>query len=152
MPYTDTTPPATAVKALVEGQVPWVFELARRLPRMKIARTEAIAKPGGLYEVNAWIENRGYLPFPTAMGRRNQRPAPAVVTLKGSGLTFLTGRARTPITEIDGNKAIKLHWLVRKTQPGPFEVSVACPLAGSDAATIASVPAPGVRPAAGDAR
>ena len=37
----------------------------------------------GVYAVTVWVENTGYLPFPTAMGRKNQHVPPAVVTLDG---------------------------------------------------------------------
>ncbi|HEY3384354.1 MAG TPA: M14 family metallopeptidase [Vicinamibacterales bacterium] len=112
-PFTDTTPPAPMVKTLLDGQVPWVLELAKKLPRLKILKSDVQAKGAGVYAVKLWIENSGYLPFPTAMGRKNLHTPPAVVTLSPKDVTFLSGRTRTPIAEIDGGRSVKLEWLIQ---------------------------------------
>jgi len=65
------------IKTLVDGQVPWALTLAEKLPRLKILRSEAVAKGGGVYELTVWVENTGYLPYPIAMGKRNMRVPPA---------------------------------------------------------------------------
>jgi hypothetical protein len=35
-----------------------------------------------------------------------------VVTLRGEGITFLGGRSRTPISDIEGGKTAKVQWLI----------------------------------------
>jgi hypothetical protein len=117
VPFTDTTPPASMVKPLLDGQVPWVLKLAEKLPRLKILKSEAQAKGAGVYALTLWVENAGYLPFPTAMGRKNLHVPPAIVLLGGKDgakdVTFLSGRARSTINEIDGGRSVKLEWLVQ---------------------------------------
>ncbi len=136
VPFADTTPPASSVRALLDGQVPWVFDLAKRLPRLKVLRTEAVARGGGVYDVTVWVENRGYLPFPTAMGKRNQHPRPAVLILKGAGVTLLSGRERTPVLEVGGGASVKLRWLVHADKPAQIDLVLESPNAWNDAAQI----------------
>ncbi|MCD6598791.1 MAG: hypothetical protein J7L04_13945, partial [Bacteroidales bacterium] len=112
VPYVDNTPPADMIDSLLTVQVPWVFEIAKKLPMLKILKTETKSIGGGVYEVNVWIENSSYLPFPTAMGNRNKQPAPAIVTIDGANVTILSGKKRTPVTSLNGLQSKKLTWMV----------------------------------------
>jgi hypothetical protein len=136
VPYTDTTPPASMIQRLVEGQVSWLFTLAEKLPRVKIARTDLVSKGGGVHELTVWVENTGSLPFPTAMGKRNQRVGPAVVTLDGNGFSLLSGRKRTPINDIDATRSVKLRWLLLADKPTVVNLALGSPNAWSDAAEV----------------
>ena len=141
VPFADTTPPASMVKPLLDGQVPWVLKLAEKLPRLKILKSEAQAKGAGVYALTLFVENAGYLPFPTAMGRKNLHVPPAIVLLGAKDgardLTFLSGRARMTINEIDGGRSAKLEWLVQvpPAMTG-IDVSVESANAGGDTGRI----------------
>jgi hypothetical protein len=138
VPYTDTTPPASMVQKLLDGQVPWVLKLAERLPRLKVLRSEAKARGAGVYTLTLWVENTGYLPFPTAMGRKNQHVPPAIVTLAAKDLTFLQGRPRTPVNGIDGLRSVKLEWVVQAAPTvAGIDVTLESANAGGDTARIA---------------
>jgi hypothetical protein len=143
VPFGDTTPPATLVKPLLEGQVPWIVKLAERLPRLRILKSEVEPKGGGVYGVSLWVENAGALPFPTAMGQKNQHVAPAVVTLEGKGLTFLSGRARTAIPAVDAGRSAKLQWLVQAPAAAAVEARLQSANAWGDTATITLAQAQG---------
>jgi hypothetical protein len=136
-PYADTTPPPAMIKSLVEGQAPWLLELAKKLPRLKIGPTRVEAKGAGVYALTAWVENTGSLPFPTAMGKKNQHVAPAVLTLDGKGLTFLSGRKRTPINDVDAGRSVKLEWLIQAPERGALDLVLESTNAWSDRGTIA---------------
>lgn len=136
VPFADTTPPATMLGTLLDGQVPWVVTLAEKLARLKIAKTEVTAKGGGVHELVVWVENTGSLPFPTAMGKRNQQPAPAIVTLKIAGAKLLSGKARTPIKELGARKATKLKWLVQANRTEVIRVALESASAWNDAAEV----------------
>ena len=96
VPYADTTPPAAMLTTLLDGQVPWVLTLAEKLARLRIAKTEVTARGGGVHELTVWVENTGSLPFPTAMGKRNQQPAPAVVSAQDRGRHAALGQGPDP--------------------------------------------------------
>jgi hypothetical protein len=136
VPYADTTPPPSMIKTLVDGQVPWVLQLAERLPHATILKAEAVAKGAGVYELNVWIENTGYLPFPTAMGKRNQRVPPAIVVVKGAGVTLLQGRERTRVDELGGHGSAKLTWLLKADQPASVDVTLDSATVWTDAASV----------------
>ena len=137
VPFADNTPPPTALRPLLDGQVPWVLKLAEKLARLKIQKTEVKAKSAGLYEVTLWVENSGTLPFPTAMGRKNQHVGPAVVTLRGEGITFLGGRSRTPISDIEGGKTAKVQWLIHAPAGDKaMQVTLESPNAWGDTAQV----------------
>ncbi len=144
VPFTDATPPASMVKALLDGQVPWVISLSEKLPQLKVLKTEAKAKGAGVYAITLWVENTGYLPFPTAMGRKNQHVPPAIVTLAAKDVTFLQGRARTPVSAVDGLGNVKLEWIVQvpATLAG-IDVTLESANAGGDTGRIALVAAQG---------
>ena len=92
----------------------------------------------GVYAIAVWVENTGYLPFPTAMGRKNQHVPPAILTLAGKDLTFLQGRSRTPITSVDGLRGVKLEWVVQApTTLAGIDVVVESANAGGDTGRIA---------------
>ncbi|MCK7535351.1 MAG: hypothetical protein MZV63_32405 [Marinilabiliales bacterium] len=56
----------------------------KKLPSLKIAEARVTEKGGGVYQIEAWVTNDGYLPFPTAMGKRNKIPATGgIITLEG---------------------------------------------------------------------
>ena len=76
------------------------------------------------------------------MGRKNRHVPPAVLLFGGKGgakdVTFLSGRARTPINEVDGGRSVKLEWLVQvpPTVTG-IELALESPTAWGDAGRIA---------------
>lgn len=136
VPYADTTPPAAKIEPLLKGQVPWAFEIAAKMARVKIGKTEVKSLGGGVYAVEVWVENAGYLPYPTAMGRRNNRIIPAIVTLEGKDFTIVEGKKRSLVPAIDGYGAQLVRWLVRADKPVKVEVKASTRIAWSDSKTL----------------
>lgn len=136
-PFADTTPPEKMIEGLVEGQAPWVFEVAKKMARVRIA--DAAVKPlgAGLYEVKAWIENTGDLPYPTAMAGRNQRVLPVVVTLAGDGVTIVQGKKRSLVPSVPARGAQAVTWLVRSAKPVKIEIKSETRSAWRDSRTVA---------------
>lgn len=124
VPFIDNTPPVSMLDSLLTTQAPWVLELIKKLPDLKILKSEVTAQGSNIYELKIWVENTGYLPFPTAMGKRNKQPAPAIVTIEGKGIHFLSGTKRVPILSIEGNKNQKLTWLLQIEDPGEVVVKL----------------------------
>jgi hypothetical protein len=135
-PFIDNTPPAAMVDSLLDLQLPYVFELVKRLPSLQFSDTKLTEKGGGVYQLEAWVTNEGYLPFPTAMGKRNKIPAPAVITLSGEGIEILSGKKRTPVTEMGGKKSERYIWLVRAPKKGAMTLQLESKQAGTDSKQI----------------
>ena len=112
-PFAASTPPAAMVRNLLQGQVPWIFDLAEKLPRLHIGKTVSEPLGSGVFRLKVWVENAGYLPFPTAMGSHNNRVPPAVITLKGDDLALIEGLKRTPVREIGGSQSKLYSWIIR---------------------------------------
>lgn len=136
VPYTDGSPPPEMIRGLLEGQVPWILRVAEKLPRLKILKSEATPKGASVYELTVWVHNAGELPFPTAMGKRNRRVGPAVVTVRSEGLVLLSGKSRTVIPDLDALKSIKLTWLIQSEKPRTLFLTLESPNAWGDAAEI----------------
>ena len=136
IPYSDNTPPPAMVDSLIRAQVPWIFKLTEQLPLLKISDTKITPKGGGLYQLEAWISNEKYLPYPTAMGKKNKQPAPVVCTLEGNGLTFLSGKKRMVIESIPGLKKSKLTWLIQAEKGTGLTLNLNSKSAGNDTKQI----------------
>jgi hypothetical protein len=135
-PYAETTPPPEMIKLLLEGQVPWIFKLVEKLPRMKILKTDVASKGANVYELTVWVHNSGELPFPTAMGKRNQHVGPAALTIGGSDIVFLSGKKRTAINAIDAMKSTKLTWLIRSEKLQALQLTLESVNAWGDSAEV----------------
>jgi hypothetical protein len=136
VPFADTTPPAAKIEPLLKGQLPWTFEIVAKMARIRLGKTEVKPLGGGVYAVEAWVENAGYLPYPTAMGRRNNRNLPVIVTLEGKDVTIVEGKKRSLVQAVDGNSAQQVRWLVRAEKPVKIEIKATTRLAWCDAKTL----------------
>lgn len=136
VPYISNTPPPKMIENLLKGQVPWVFTLTEKMARIKISKTEVKPLGGGLYQVKAWIENVGYLPYPTAMGKRNTRILPVVVTIEGANYEIIEGKKRSLIQAINGHKTQMVSWLIQSVKPVKLKIKAATNIAWKDTKEI----------------
>jgi hypothetical protein len=116
VPYVFTTPPVKMADSLIGIQLPWIFTLVDKLPSLSIADYKVKSLGSNVYTLDIWVENTKYLPFPTAMGKRNNQPAPAVLTLEADGLEILQGLKRTPIRSVDGFQSVKISFVIRMSK------------------------------------
>jgi hypothetical protein len=136
VPFTYTTPPAEMVQGLLEGQVPWIFKLSEKMARIKITKAEAVGLGSDLYRIKVWVENSGYLPYPTAMGQRNNRIIPVVVTLEGSEHEILEGKKRNLIKSIGGHSTQLVSWIIRTNSPEELTAKATTSIAWTDEAPV----------------
>ncbi len=113
-PWSLWTPPADEARARAEKLLPFARQLAGMLPELAVARVDVTPRAKDVWLVEAWVENRGLLPYPTHQGQRCERPSPVVVTATGDGLSLLEGRERTVLGPLAGSGgAARARWLVR---------------------------------------
>ncbi len=136
VPYSCTTPPYEWADSLLNLQVPWILKLAGELPDLHIYETLTTAKGNGIYQLDIWVENRAFIPFPTDMGSRNRQPAPAVLTLEGEQVKFISGYKRTPIPRVGGKARVKTTLIIQMEKPGDIELRLESKTAGHDLQTI----------------
>jgi Zinc carboxypeptidase len=136
VPYADNTPPAKMIDGLLKGQVPWVFEVAKKMARIKIADARVRNLGGGVYEVKVWVENTGGLPYPTAMAGRNQRVLPVIVTLAGQGFDIVAGKKRSLVQAVPSYGSTSVTWIVRASKPVKIEVRAETQIAWGDSRSV----------------
>jgi hypothetical protein len=136
VPYADNTPPPSMIENLLKGQVPWVFEVAKKMPHIKIASAEAKTIGTDVYEVKVRVENTGFLPYPTAMARRNERILPVIVILDGPGIKFLDGRKRTLIPAVAGFSTQTATWIIQSDKPVKIDIKAETQIAWRDARSL----------------
>jgi hypothetical protein len=136
VPFAANTPPPAMIEGLLKGQVPWVLEIAKKMARIRIADAAVKRLGAGVYEVKAWIENSGELPYPTAMGRRNTRILPAVVTLDGPGFEIVEGKKRSLVPAVQARGAQVVTWIVRAEKPIKITIKAETPNAWGDARPV----------------
>jgi len=112
-PFVTSTPPATQIDSLCRMQLPWLLTLTTKLPDLQLMKEVVTDLGAGVYRLEIFVENRGLLAYPIAMGAKNRQPAPVVVILEGEGLEFLEGYQRTPLGDIGGNQVKKLTWTIK---------------------------------------
>jgi len=136
VPYINQNPPAEQIKTILDPQIPWIFELASNRARLSIHSSKVKELGAGLYRLSVWVENTGLLPYPTAMGKRNERTAPVVVSLEGEGIECLSGKKRELISSVGGHSVAKAEWLIRVKNPVSIRIRMTSNYAGSDLKTV----------------
>jgi hypothetical protein len=70
------------------------------------------------------------------MGKRNQHVGPAVFTIGGNDIVFLSGKKRTAINAIDAMKSTKLTWLIRSEKLQALQLTLESANAWGDSAEV----------------
>lgn len=136
VPYASNTPPAEMIETLLTGQIPWVLKITEKMARIKIAKTEVKSLGNGLYQIKAWVENSSYLPYPTAMGQRNNRIVPVIVTITGKNFKILEGKKRSLIKSIGGHQTKMISWIVQARKPVKLDLKASTRIAWKDTKSI----------------
>lgn len=134
-PYLETTPPAEKMDSLLQKQLPWLMQLSKKLPAISVADQKITDLGAGVCRVELYIENKGYLPYPIAMGERNKQPAPVMVILDGN-LEILEGLKRTPLGTIGGNQVKKLEWLIKAGKTETISVKIESAVFGTEVKSV----------------
>lgn len=130
--FVRTTPAYEDAEKMIKLQMPWVFELVKKLPSLSIMKTKVETISADVYKLEVWAHNENYLPFPTAMGTRNSRPAPAVLLIDGKDILLVDGLKRTAIHKIDGLKTVKLSYLIQAKKGTEVSIKLESKFAGRD--------------------
>lgn len=122
-PYLETTPKVSSAEPLLKTHIPWLLQLTGKMPHIFVADNKITSHGAGVYKLELYIENRGFLPYPVSMGQRNSQPAPVVVVLEGD-FELLEGLKRTPAGAIGGNQVKKMTWMLKAGKKTELTVKV----------------------------
>ncbi len=117
VPFTDNTPQPEEIEELLSAQVPWTLELAGKLPRVSLAEVKVENLGSGVSKIEAVVRNEGEIPYPIAMGARNGRILPVIVTLDNPGITVLEGKPRIQVYSVPAGGTAVAKWLVKTDSP-----------------------------------
>ncbi len=131
VPYLETTPKAEKIDSLLLVQLPWLLQLSKKLPNISFAKEKITEQGAGIFKLEIYVENKGYLPYPIAMGQRNNQPAPIVVILDGD-FEILEGTKRTPLVSIGGNQVKKISWLIKADKKSTISAKIESVVFGTD--------------------
>lgn len=137
VPWSDLAPAPEEADSLIGKQLPFVRRLAGMLPGLSIERVEVRKRSSGVWEIDAWVVNSGFLPYPTYQGKRCGRPAPAAVTIDPGKGTILEGRERElPGLLAGSGGSSKLSWLVQGNEGEKIVMELFSFSAGKDVREI----------------
>lgn len=135
-PFVTSTPPASLIDTLCKAQLPWLLNLSTKLPDLRLMKEEITGLGAGVYRLELFVENKGVLSYPTAMGARNKQPSPVVVILEGDDLEFLEGYKRTPLGDIGGNQVKKLTWTIKTSKSTILKARIESVIFGNEVKQI----------------
>ena len=136
VPFTDNTPPPAMIEKLLKGNVPWVFTVVEKIAKVRINKTAVKPLGKGLYSVKAWAENKGFIPYPTAMGIRNVRISPVVLSLGPGNYRIIEGKKRALIKSLKGNSVKMVKWIVYSKKPLKLQIKLTTQNAGHDSRQV----------------
>lgn len=130
-PFVTSTPPAAQIDSLCKVQLPWLLQLSKKLPDIQIMKEVVTDLGAGVYRLELFVENKGVLPYPTAMGARNKQPAPVILILEGEKLEFLEGYKRTPLGDFGGNQVRKITYTIKTEKNSLIKARIESVIFGS---------------------
>lgn len=136
IPYSGLIPKKEMIQELIRKQVPFIFHLAKLLPRVKIAKVEVKRIATEIWRIQAWVKNTGFLPYPTFHGKITKRPAPLMLLMDHKNL-LLEGKPRVVISQLEGSGGVeKITWLVRGPLNDTITLRLTSPSIGEDVVTV----------------
>ena len=112
VPFIETTPRETQIDSILDIHLPWLLELTKYLPVISFGDEIITDLGSGVYKLDLYIQNEGYLSYPIAMGQRNNQPAPVIIIIEGD-FELLEGLKRIPLNAIGGKQVKKMSWLLK---------------------------------------
>ncbi len=137
VPYTDTTPPAKMIDGLLKGQVPWVFEVAKKMARIKIA--DAKVKTLGARRLRGQGLDREHRrpALPDGHGpAQRARSCPSSSPSAGQGFDIVEGKKRSLVPAVPGHGSQTVTWIVRAAKPVKIEIKAETQTAWRDSRSV----------------
>ena len=137
-PYATANPPAAELTGLGESHARFAVYLTSLFADVRIADVQVTNHGGGVFEINADIENIGFLPTSTTQGVTSRSVAPTMVQLGIDPANLLTGAAKTSFfSRLDGSGTRESYtWVIQGRQGASVELKVRSQKGGSDSATV----------------
>ena len=138
LPQVTTNPPAADLADLGRRHGEFLVRLAGMLPRVRIVDTGVTAHGGGVFTVEAEVENTGYFPTALAHGVTADAVDPTTIQIQVEPDAVLTGADKTSaIRSLDGSGSReRFTWVIRGRSGQEVEIRVRAEKGGTDVATV----------------
>jgi hypothetical protein len=137
-PYVTTNPPVEALAELGESHGRFLAHLGGMLPRLRFVDTEVTAHGGGLFTVEATIENAGYFPSALQHGVVARAVDPLTVQIQVDPDDIVTGDDKSAtVQRLEGSgMRHTFSWVIRGNAGDRVEIRMRSQKGGSDTATV----------------
>ena len=137
-PYVTVNPPAEMLGELGEAHGRFVARLGGMLPRVRIVDTDVTAHGGGIFTVEATVENGGYFPSALQHGVVARAVDPVLVQIQVDQEDILTGDDKShTIPRLEGSGTREtVAWVIRGDAGDRVEIRLRAQKGGSDTATV----------------
>jgi len=155
--FTQQNPPPKMLEKEIAMKVPWFVYIANSAPLLRLTDARATALGGGLFRVEAVVENDGYLPTNiTERAIKAELAKPVRARLKPKNAEVADGKAVQLLGNIPGTRALRsggfgggggggpaanrreVSWVVRaKTADASVEVEIQSEKGGTERRTLA---------------
>ncbi len=136
--YAVANPPGDQIQALGEKQYEFLCYLASLFPKVTIAKTSVSNLGGGLFRIQAEVENSGFLPTALAHGVVSRSVKPTMVQLGIEPANLVSGSPKTSFFQaLDGSgHRQKYDWIIRGEPASEITLRVVSQKGGSETATL----------------
>jgi len=137
-PFAAANPPAEKIALQGQKHCNFILHLTSLFAKVTIAETSVASHGGGLFRIEAEIENSGFLPTSTAHGITSRSVKPTMVQLGVDPADIVSGSAKTSFiqTLAGSGRRQKYEWIVRGTPGATVTLKVVAQKGGTDTATL----------------
>jgi hypothetical protein len=137
-PYAASNPPVARIAELGAKHAEFALYLSTLFPKVRIADTNVVSHGGGVFRIEAEIENTGYLPTASAQGVRSRSVQPVMVQLGVDPVDIITGDNKTNfINGLAGSGTRqKYQWVVRGQAGARIELKLRSQKSGSESVML----------------
>lgn len=153
--FTSQNPPPRFLEAEIAMKVPWFVYIAMSSPHLRLVEAKATALGGGVFRVDATVENDGFLPTNvTERARRAKLAKPVRARLALVDAVLVDGHAERDAGDLPGTRAVRgpgffgggapaanrrsLSWVVKANGPeASVEVEIASEKGGTEKRRLA---------------
>jgi hypothetical protein len=137
-PYAAANPPAAEIAESGAKHAEFASYLASLFAHVRVAETKVTAHGGGVFSIDAEIENTGFLPTAMAQGVTSRSVQPVMVQLGVDPESIITGDNKTNFVSAlagSGNRQ-SYHWVIRGRTGAQVELKLRSQKSGSQSVTL----------------
>jgi hypothetical protein len=136
-PFTRDNPPPDRLGALAEKELPFLVELIRTAPLVRIRSVEAKARGAGVYEITLTAANQGGTATSSGQGDLSRTTRPLLASLgPGEAVRLLSGTSRVKLGQLAPAAESSVHWTVLGKPGAKVHVTLESQRAGRDARDV----------------